>query len=136
MKVIFIEDKMPYPYKGELIPRAKELRKSATKQENHLWYDFLKDFPVRFQRQKTISGFIADFYCAKAKLIIEIDGNQHYTDQGLAYDAERSGVLSQYGIEVIRFSNIEIDNHFDFVCKSIESKVEERIDFLNNNPCV
>ncbi len=74
---------MSLKYNGKLIPRAKDLRKNATRQENHLWYDFLRTFPVRFQRQKAIDGFIADFYCHKARLIIELDGSQHYTDDGL-----------------------------------------------------
>lgn len=81
---------MSLPYKKHLIPRAKELRKEATKQENHLWYDFLCSYPVRFQRQKTVGSFIADFYCHKAKLVIELDGSQHYSEQGQAYDEERS----------------------------------------------
>ena len=94
---------MSLPYRNDLIPRAKELRKCATKEEMHLWYDFLRDYPVRFQRQKTISGFIVDFYCHKAKLVIELDGSQHYTDEGLAYDMERSQVLGGYGLLVLRF---------------------------------
>lgn len=96
---------MSLPYKGELIPRAMELRKEATRQENHLWYDFLRFYSVRFQRQKVIGPFIADFYCHKAKIVIELDGSQHYTAQGAAYDAERSRFLSGYGILVLRFSN-------------------------------
>ncbi len=70
---------MSLEYNKKLIPRAKELRKNMTKQENHLWYDFLRIYPVRFQRQKTIDNYIADFYCHKAKLIIELDGSQHFT---------------------------------------------------------
>ena len=66
---------MSLPYQGKLIPRAKELRKGATKQENHLWYDFLRGYPMRFQRQKTIDGFIADFYCHVARLVVEVDGH-------------------------------------------------------------
>ena len=68
-----------------LIPFAKELRKNATKQEKHLWYDFLSSYPIRFQRQKAIDNFIVDFYCHQAKFVVEIDGDQHYTDKGLAY---------------------------------------------------
>ena len=92
---------MSLKYNGKLIPNAKELRKNATKQETHLWYDFLRSYPVRFQRQKTISGFIVDFYCHKAKLIIELDGSQHYTDEGMAYDEERTQILNQYNLQVI-----------------------------------
>ena len=88
---------MPLPYKRELIPFAKQLRRNATKQEQHLWYDFLKDYPVKFRRQCAISGFIADFYCASAKLIIEVDGSQHYEEFNKEYDIERSAILSQSG---------------------------------------
>ena len=70
-------------YNHEIIPVAKMLRKNSTKEENHLWYDFLKDYPVRFTRQKVLGKYIADFYCAKAKLVVELDGSQHYTEKGL-----------------------------------------------------
>lgn len=118
---------MSLPYKHHLIPRARELRKQATKEENHLWYDFLRHYPVRFQRQKAIGGFIADFYCHAAKLIIEIDGSQHYTEQGLAYDKERSALLQSYGIKVIRFSNRDINDHFRNVCEAIHQEMEKRM---------
>lgn len=117
---------MSLPYKSKLIPRARELRKNATKQENHLWYDFLRLYPVRFQRQKVIGGFIADFYCHAAKLIIEIDGSQHYTEQGLAYDRERSEALKKYGLKTIRFSNMDIDKNFSAVCDVIHKEVQNR----------
>lgn len=119
--------KMSLPYRKELISRAKELRKNATRQEKHLWYDFLRNYPVRFQRQKTIEGFIVDFYCDAAKLVIEIDGSQHYTDQGLTYDNERTAILQQYGIKVIRFSNRDIDCRFRYVCDDIHQKIETRL---------
>ena len=117
---------MSLPYKKELIPRAKELRINATKQENHLWYDFLRNYPVRFQRQKVISGFITDFYCHQARIVIELDGSQHYTQDGQAYDAERSAVLSQHGIQVLRFTNGEIDHRFQGVCEAIHEAVQKR----------
>ena len=116
---------MSLPYKGKLIPRAKELRKNATRQENHLWYDFLRTYPVRFQRQKTIGGFIVDFYCHYAKLVIELDGSQHYTDEGKAYDAERTSILEKYGLSIMRFSNNDIDNKFQAVCNMIDQKIKE-----------
>lgn len=121
---------MSLPYQGKLIPRAKELRKGATKQENHLWYDFLRGYSMRFQRQKTIDGFIADFYCHAAKLIIELDGAQHYDEQGLARDKERTAILSEYGVEVLRFSNTEVENDFRRVCTVIDSAVQERMRVL------
>lgn len=118
---------MSLPYQHRLIPRAKELRKNATKEENHLWYDFLRHYPVRFQRQKTIDGFIVDFYCHAAKLVIEIDGSQHYTQQGVAYDQERTAVLERYGVKVIRFSNDDINRQFRYVCDAIHQEIEDRL---------
>ena len=121
---------MSLPYQEKLIPRAKELRKNATKQEKHLWYDFLCRYPVRFQRQKTIDHFIADFYCHAAKLVIELDGAQHYDEQGLARDKERTAILAEYGVEVLRFSNTEVENDFRRVCTMIDSAVQERMRVL------
>jgi very-short-patch-repair endonuclease len=118
---------MSLPYKTDLIPQAKRLRKNATPQENQLWYQFLRDYPIRFQRQKTINSFIVDFYCHAAKLVIEIDGSQHFEPQGMAYDVERTAVLSQYGLEVLRFSNRDINLHFKSVCEQIHLIVQKRI---------
>ena len=89
---------MSLPYNKKLIPIAKELRKSMTKQELFLWSYFLKDYPIRFQRQKVIDNFIVDFYCHKAFLVIEIDGSQHYSENGLAYDDHRTDILSKYNL--------------------------------------
>ena len=118
---------MSLPYKSKLIPRAKDLRKNATPLENHLWYDFLRSYPVRFQRQKTIGSFIADFYCHAAKLVIEIDGSQHYEPQEMGYDEERTTVLEQYGPEVLRFSNRDINTDFRAVCEQIDNTVKRRL---------
>ena len=118
---------MSLPYESKLISRAKELRKNATPQENHLWYDFLKSYPVMFQRQKAISCFIVDFYCHAAKLVIEIDGSQHYTDKGSAHDNARTNALSDYGLLVLRYSNYEINTRFDGVCEQIDLTVRERM---------
>ena len=118
-------------YKGELIPKAKEMRKNATHSENRLWYSFLSKYPIKFRRQRPIKGLIADFYCEDARLVIEVDGNQHLTMQGDAYDTERSAVFYDYGIDVLRFSNYEIENCFNEVCKIIDENVKERIN--NNN---
>ena len=121
---------MSLPYQNKLIPRAKELRKEATKQENHLWYDFLRSYPVRFQRQKTIDRFIADFYCHTAKLIVELDGSQHYEEQGVQRDNERTAILEQYGLEVLRFSNLDVEQNFPGVCTAIDLAVKERMEKL------
>ena len=92
-------------YNGKNIPLAKSLRKNATPEENHLWYDFLSNYKIRFQRQKAIDNFIADFYCHKAKLIIEIDGSQHYTEEGRKHDDYRTEILEGYDLKIIRFTN-------------------------------
>ena len=115
---------MSHEYNKKLIPRAKELRSNMTRQEKHLWYDYLSSYPVRFQRQKTIGNYIVDFYCHKAKLVVEIDGGQHYSEEGLAYDYERTAVLNSLGLRVIRFSNIEVDNSFEGVCQAIHKSVQ------------
>ena len=117
---------MSLPYKEKLIPRAKELRKNATRQEKKLWYGFLNSYPVRFQRQKSIDSFVADFYCHEAKLVVELDGSQHYEEAGIARDKERSAILEKYGLKVIRFSNLEVDRNFQGVCTTIDLAVKER----------
>lgn len=116
---------MPLNYNKKIIPRAKVLRRNMTSQEKHLWYDFLANYPIRFQRQKTIDNFIADFYCYIAKLVIEVDGSQHYTGQGLTYDKERTKILNGYGLRIIRFSNNDIDKNFVKVCEQINSAINE-----------
>ena len=110
-----------------LTPNAVELRKNMTPQERHLWYDFLKNYPIRFLRQKVIASYIADFYCAKAKLVIEIDGSQHYTDDGTEYDEIRTKVLEQFDLLVIRYSNYDISDNFQGVCEDIDRIVRSRI---------
>ncbi|MCE5285693.1 MAG: DUF559 domain-containing protein [Pelosinus sp.] len=114
-------------YNKKLIPCAKKLRKQMTKQEKQLWYDFLVSYPIRFQRQKTIDNFIADFYCFRAKLIIEIDGSQHYNDAEILYDKQRTEILNAYHLEVLRFSNYDIDSNFTGVCTLIDNKIKERL---------
>ncbi|MDR0292969.1 MAG: endonuclease domain-containing protein [Oscillospiraceae bacterium] len=116
---------MPLEYNRNLIPRAKQLRKEMTPQEKHLWYDFLSKYPARFQRQKTIDNYIVDFYCFSAKLVIELDGGQHYTEDGVAYDAERTKILESYGLKVIRFANPDIMNRFKSVCEAIDKAVKD-----------
>ncbi|MBQ2954516.1 MAG: endonuclease domain-containing protein [Clostridia bacterium] len=119
---------MRLPYKKTLIPFAKNLRKNATPQENHLWYDFLHDFHPRFQRQKVIDGYIADFYCEKAGLVIELDGSQHFTVEGITYDEARTRILNAYGLTVLRFTNHDIDTHFPAVCQQIQTAVHQRLE--------
>ena len=115
---------MSLDYNKKNITLAKILRKNATPQEKHLWYDFLSGYEVRCQRQKAIDNFIADFYCSKAKLVIEIDGSQHYTEEGTLKDEFRTDVLKGYDLNVIRFTNRQIDKRFRDVCEYIDSVVK------------
>ena len=110
----------------QMLPRAKELRSEMTPQERHLWYDFLRDYPVKVYKQRIIESFIVDFYCASAKLVIEVDGGQHFSDEGRQRDAFRTEVLKRYGLLVIRFTNHEIDTQFEAVCKQIMCVIEDR----------
>ena len=119
---------MSLEYNKHLIPFAKSLRKNATPQENHLWYDFLRSCTLRFQRQKTIGQFIADFYCEKAKLVIELDGSQHFTPEGITHDEARTAAIETFGVTVLRFTNRDIDSDFKAVCTQIDAVVRERLD--------
>ena len=112
------------PYNRELKSRAQELRKKATPQENKLWYRFLRKHPGHFTRQKTIGNYIVDFLCPSKKLVVEIDGSQHYTDDGLAYDQVRSEFLESLGLHVLRFTNKEVDSSFDSVCRAIQDDLD------------
>ena len=105
---------------------ARELRKNATRQENRLWYEFLRSYPIRFNRQMIILNYITDFYCAKARLVIELDGSQHYTEEATSRDAVREEMLKMLDLEVLRFSNLDIDNNFSGVCDSINRAVTKR----------
>ena len=102
-----------------LTQNAKELRKNMTKEERHLWYDFLKGLPVTVHRQKVIGHYIVDFYCAEGKLVIELDGSQHYEDQGKENDVLRDVYLRSLGLTVLRYSNLDVQRNFDGVCQDI-----------------
>ena len=115
---------MSLDYNKKNVTLAKNLRNNATPEENHLWYDFLSKYEVRFQRQKAIDNFIADFYCHRAKLIIEIDGAQHYTEENIARDEFRTEILDGYDLKVIRFTNHQINTNFYGVCKYIDDIVK------------
>ncbi len=95
-----------------------------TKEERRLWYDFLKQLPLTFNRQKVIGPYIVDFYCASAKLVIELDGSQHYEKEGAASDRERDLALRQLGITVVRYSNDDINRDFDGVCTDLLSRLD------------
>ncbi len=118
---------MARPYNPKLTPRAQELRRNATPQENHLWYDFLSTHPMRFLRQRVIGTFIADFYCHEARLVIEVDGAQHFTAEGLAYDKQRTAALETLNLRVLRFTNHEVDQQFDSVCQMIDAVIIQQL---------
>lgn len=125
---------MPIEYNGNLIQYAKDLRKRQTPQEKKLWYDSLAKYPVRFQRQKVIDNYIADFFCASAKLVIELDGGGHYTNEQMEYDAKRTRIFEQLGLLVVRFTNLDIDRNFYSVCTEIEKQIRKRLESLPQSP--
>ena len=98
-----------------------------TKEERHLWYDFLHTYPVRFSRQKVLGKYIADFYSAEAKLVIELDGSQHYETDEMEKDAERTSFLERYGLTVIRIPNNEVSRNFEGVCEYINYRIGQSL---------
>ena len=118
---------MQRKHNSTLVPFAKELRKNMTKEERHLWYDYLKLCPFRFQRQKILGNFIADFYCAEAKIVIELDGSQHYEEKNQVKDGIRTDFLEAYGLTVIRIPNNEIHYNFRGVCEYIDTAVRQSL---------
>ena len=121
---------MQRKHNSELVPLAKQLRKNMTKEERHLWYDFLKVYPIRFLRQKVLGKYIVDFYSAEAKLIIELDGSQHYENGNIEKDAERMAFLEDYGLTVIRIPNNEVNRNFPGVCEYIDAAVKQSLSQL------
>ena len=118
---------MQSKYNKRLVPLARQLRKGMTKEERHLWYDFLRLYPVRFSRQKVLGKYIADFYSAVARLVIELDGSQHYEDCNLEKDAERTAFLEEYGLTIIRIPNNEVSKNFRGVCEHIDNAVKQSL---------
>ena len=120
----------PLKKNNKLLNVARILRRNMTRQEKHLWYDFWRYYPVKMYKQRIIDNFIADFYCHSARLVIELDGSQHYTTQGKEYDEARTEILEKYGIHVLRFSNKDVDDNFEGVCRMIDKVINERIENL------
>ena len=114
-------------HNSKLTSRAQLLRKNMTKEECRLWYEYLHTYPYRFRRQVTVGNYILDFYCAAAKLAVELDGSQHYEEAGQQYDAARTAYLNSIGIEVLRFSNLDVLKNLSGVCQSIDMAVHRRI---------
>ena len=118
---------MQSKHNRQLVPLAKQLRREMTKEERHLWYDFLRSYPVRFSRQKVLGKYIADFYSAEAKLVIELDGSQHYEIGNAQKDDERTEFLKGFGLKVIRIPNNEISRNFRGVCEYIDAAVKQSL---------
>ena len=121
---------MQYKHNQLLVPFAKKLRKEMTKEERHLWYDYLRTHPARFSRQKVLGKYIADFYSVKAQLVIELDGSQHYEADSIERDAERTKFLESYGLRVIRIPNNEVNENFEGVCEYIDLVIEQSLSQL------
>ena len=121
---------MQSKHNPQLVPLSKRLRKEMTKAERHLWYDFLRNHPARFTRQKVLGKYIADFYSAQAKLVIELDGSQHYEGNGATKDAERTAFLEGYGLRVLRIPNNEVNQNFHGVCEYIDTAVRQSLSQL------
>ena len=115
----------------QLVALAKQLRREMTKEERHLWYDFLRSYPIRFSRQKVLGKYIADFYSVEAKLVIELDGSQHYEANALQRDADRTAFLERYGLTIIRIPNNEVSRNFRGVCEYIDAAVKQSL----SQPC-
>ena len=110
----------------KLKSNAQTLRKNMTKEENLLWYQFLRRYPCQFRRQYVIGNYIADFYCHRAKLVVELDGSQHYDPAEMEKDAQRTRYLESLGLKVLRFTNLDVLHRFRGVCETIDLNVQER----------
>jgi very-short-patch-repair endonuclease len=119
---------MPRPpfleYRRRLKRSAQKLRRDPTPAERRLWYEYLRDLPERFSRQKPLGNYIADFYCAGKLLIIELDGDSHFTGPAQAYDRYRTDALEAQGVRVIRFTNLEVTQQFEAVCQRISEALK------------
>jgi very-short-patch-repair endonuclease len=113
------------PYNPKLVERAKQMRRNPTPAEKKLWEEYLKTFPHRVLRQRPIDHFITDFYCAALRLVIEVDGEVHFSEAAQARDAERSIELEKYGLQIIRFTNDEVINNFNHVCQQLTEMIDQ-----------
>ena len=107
------------PYRLRLKERSRGLRRESSPAERKLWFEFLRDRPEKFTRQKPLGAYIADFYCSKLRLVIEVDGDSHFTQSGERYDAQRTAVLESKGLRLLRFTNLEVMEQFESVCERI-----------------
>ena len=118
---------MPAKFNPALLSSARELRRNMTKEERHLWYDFLRTYPVKFTKQKIIGNYIVDFYCAEAKIVIELDGSQHFETGGIEHDAVRTSFLNSFGLSVYRIPNSEVNKNFTGVCEYIDCLIKNAL---------
>ena len=116
----------------ELVSNARNLRREMTKEERHLWYDYLRQYPIKFRRQAVLGKFIVDFYCAKANLVIELDGSQHYDPQNQQADRIRTEYLEKFGVTVIRIANTDVTRNFRGVCEYIDCIVQKRLNSIHS----
>jgi very-short-patch-repair endonuclease len=113
----------PHPLRN----RSRDLRKNSTKQENSLWYKYLSTFGLRVYRQRVIGNYIVDFYCHQAKLVIELDGGQHYSDEEMKSDQIRTAYLESQGLKVLQFTNWEVEHQYYQVCEQIKQVAYQRL---------
>ena len=118
---------MDSKYNPALTPLAKQLRKNMTREERHLWYDFLRAYPIKFTRQKVLGRYIVDFYSPTAKLVIELDGSQHYDQAHLSYDSQRTEYLEAFDLKIIRIPNNAVMSDFSGVCALIDRAVKQAL---------
>ena len=119
---------------NKLFDYSKELRLNMTKEEKKIWYDYLSKSPIRFRRQYIIGNYIADFYSHILKLVIEIDGKQHYEEEQGNHDIERTQYMNDLGIKVIRIDNKEINSNFRSVCHMLDEYILKQVEELGGNP--
>lgn len=122
-----MDNKKALPINKHLRGLANDMRKNATKEENHLWYDYLRNYPIKFHRQRIIGNFIVDFYCPKAMLVVELDGSQHFEIETLEYDEERTKYINTLGYMVLRLSNLDLRDNFEGCCQYIDIQVKNRM---------
>jgi very-short-patch-repair endonuclease len=108
------------PYRRDLKRRSQSLRRDPSPAERKLWYEFLRDHPVKFTRQKPLGHYIADFYCSSSRLVIEVDGDSHFTDSAPLYDERRTAALLAEGVRLLRVTNLEVMEQFEGVCQKIQ----------------
>ena len=121
------------PYNEKLVGNARELRKNMTPEEKHLWYGFLKKLPFNVRRQHNIENYIVDFYIAKKKIVIELDGIQHTSEEYRDADKKRDSELGKWGITVLRYSNKDVNENFRSVASDILAKLEITFDDLKKD---